>query len=74
MAAAKDLKAGTRQAAVARKYGVSIASVCPWAKTLDEDGAPGLKMRKSPGYAPRLSRVDTERLKRMFVEGAFRHG
>lgn len=74
MAAARDLRRGMRQADVARKYGVSGASVCRWAKAFREEGLEALRARKPPGAEPRLSGEQRARLLGMLIEGAARHG
>ena len=44
------------QAQIARKLGVSRASVCRWAATLAQEGPHGLEARPIPGRVPRSMR------------------
>lgn len=74
LAAARDLRAGMRQADVARKYGVSEASVSRWARRLRDGGLEALRATKAEGPEPRLSDDALERLRAMLIEGAAAHG
>ncbi len=53
--AARLLRQGQlSQADIARRLGVSRASVCRWAATLAQEGPRGLEARPIPGQFPRL--------------------
>lgn len=73
LSAASDMRAGTRQADVARKYGVSEASVSRWARALREGGLEALKARKADGPEASLSEGD-RRLATLLAKGAAAHG
>jgi transposase len=53
------------QAQIARKLGVSRASVCRWAATLAQEGPHGLEARPIPGRVPRLDEKAWARLGRL---------
>ncbi len=74
LAAARDLRAGMTQAAVARKYGVSETSASRWAKALRDGGLGALRARKAQGPEPRLSERDRDWLRVLLIEGAASHG
>ena len=58
------------QAQIARRLGVSRASVCRWAATLAQDGQRGLEARPIPGRSPRLDEKAWVRLGRLLDRGA----
>ena len=62
------------QAQIARKLGVSRASVCRWAATLAEEGLHGLEARPIPGRSPRLDEKAWARLGRLLDRGAMAAG
>jgi transposase len=74
LAAVNDLKAGMRQADIARKYGVNPSSVCRWKKRLEERGIEGLKARKAPGASPKLSTEQQRVLREILLQGAAAYG
>lgn len=74
LSAAADLRAGVRQADVARKYGVSETSVSRWAMALREGGLEALRARKADGPEARLSEDDRRRLAALLVRGATAQG
>lgn len=69
LAAAGDLRRGMKQADVARKYGVSEASVSRWAEALREGGPDALRMRKARGAEPKLDGIQRERLVEILKAG-----
>jgi transposase len=62
------------QAQIARKLGVSRASVCRWAATLAQEGPHGLEARPIPGRVPRLDEKAWARLGRLLDRGAMAAG
>src|SRR5215207_7996448 len=62
------------QAQIARKRGVSRASVCRWAATLAQEGLRGLEARPIPGRVPRLDETAWTRLGRLLGRGAVAAG
>ena len=62
------------QAEIARKLGVSRASVCRWAATLAQEGLHGLEARPIPGQLPRLDEKAWTRLGRLLDRGAIAAG
>jgi transposase len=58
------------QAQIARRLGVSRASVCRWAATLAQEGRRGLEARPIPGRIPRLDEKAWARLGRLLDGGA----
>ena len=62
------------QAQIARKLGVSRASVCRWAATLAQEGPRGLEARPIPGRSPRLDEKAWVRLGRLLDRGAMAAG
>jgi transposase len=62
------------QAQIARRLGVSRASVCRWAATLAEEGLHGLEARPIPGRSPRLDEKAWARLGRLLDRGAMAAG
>ena len=58
------------QADIARHVGVSRASVCRWAATLDQEGPRGQEARPIPGPSPRLDEKAWARLGRLLDRGA----
>lgn len=67
--AAADLRGGMYQAEVARKYGVSRASVSRWTAALEDDGEEGLKRTFSPGFPSKLSDDQWQQLEEMLLKG-----
>jgi putative transposase len=61
---------GMTQAAIARRLGVSRASVCRWAAALHEQGRRGLRARPRTGRPPRLDARAWARLDRLLAGGA----
>jgi transposase len=75
LAAARLLRQGQlSQAEIARKLGVSRASVCRWAATLAQEGLHGLHARPIPGQLPRLDEKAWTRLGRLLDRGAIAAG
>ncbi len=72
--ATANLQTGIKQVDVARKYGVSRASVSRWAGTFEEKGLEGLKMQKATGQPPKLGQEDLQRLAEILVGGPQVHG
>jgi transposase len=62
------------QAQIARRLGVSRASVCRWAATLAQEGPRGLEARPTPGRLPRLDEKAWARLGRLLDRGAVAAG
>jgi transposase len=62
------------QAQIARRLGVSRASVCRWAATLAQEGRRGLEARPIPGRVPRLDEKAWARLGRLLDRGAVAAG
>src|ERR687897_609884 len=62
------------QAQIARRLGVSRASVCRWAATLAQEGPHGLEARPIPGRSPRLDERAWARLGRLLDRGAVAAG
>src|SRR5512138_2441794 len=58
------------QAEIARQLGVSRATVSDWAKTVEAKGIRGLRKRKAPGSASKLSKSQKGKLKRKLDRGA----
>lgn len=69
LAAARDLEEGLQQSKVARKYGVSRATVSRWAKTLRHEGVKGLRATKASGKS-RLTERQLETLLEILLDGA----
>src|SRR3954447_17792336 len=75
LAAARLLRQGRlSQAQIARKLGVSRASVCRWAATLAQEGVHGLEARAISGRSPRLDEKAWARLGRLLDRGAMAAG
>src|SRR3954468_15933207 len=75
LAGARLLRQGRlSQAQIARKLGVSRASVCRWAATLAQEGVHGLEARPIPGRSPRLDEKAWARLGRLLDRGAMAAG
>jgi transposase len=75
LAAARLLRQGQlSQAEIARKLGVSRASVCRWAATLAQEGLHGLHARPIPGQFPRVDEKAWTRLGRLLDRGAIAAG
>lgn len=71
--AAVDLDAGMQQRKVARKFGVSEATVSRWAKTLRTRGKSGLK-RTMASRPPKLSDEELAELLQILLHGAQESG
>lgn len=67
--AAEDLDAGFQQRKIARKYGVSEATVSRWAKALRTRGRAGLKRTKA-SRPPKLTPEQREELLQILLHGA----
>lgn len=75
LAAAQDMLSGMlTDGKVARKYGVSRASVSRWRAALKRGGEDLLKARRAPGRPPRLTAAQFATLTAIFHEGAIRRG
>ncbi len=73
--AARLLRQGIlSQAEIARRYGVSRASVSRWKKALETQGLRGLRRRLPPGRPARLSDSQWKRLFRLLGRGAVAAG
>src|SRR5687768_6260664 len=71
LAAGRLLRAGKlSQAEIAREVGVSRTSVTRWKRRLACGGRRGLRRRRAPGRASRLTAVQWRRLGRMLDRGA----
>jgi len=70
LAAAKLLEKGYSQADVARRIGVSPASVCYWARALKLRGRAGLKRRARTGRPPQLTQAEWEEVAQLLSVGA----
>jgi len=69
------LKAGKlSQAEIARRMGVSRATVSEWAKKVEEEGIRGLRKRKAKGGVSKLTNEQKQRLKRLLDRGALACG
>lgn len=69
------LKAGKLpQAEIARRLGVSRATVSEWAKKVKEEGIRGLRKRKAKGGASKLTNEQKQKLKRLLDRGALACG
>lgn len=67
--AGDDLKAGMKQADVARKYSVSTATVCRWVQTIRDEGMDGLKMSKATGQPSKLDEEEQQQLVEILIKG-----
>jgi len=65
---------GMRQADVARAVGTSRASVTRWCQAFQRRGENGLAAKPHPGLPPRLTDRDRQRLARLLLKGARKHG
>ena len=74
MRAGTDLKAGMKQADVARKYGVSTATACRWAQTIQDEGIDGLRMHKSKGQPTKLNEEEQLKLVDILIAGPRAYG
>src|SRR5438067_729594 len=75
LAAGRLLRAGERsQAEIARELGVSRAAVTQWKRRLGRAGPGGLRRRRSPGRASRLSEARWSELLGRLREGAVAAG
>ena len=71
LAAGRLLRAGElAPAEIARRMGVSRASVTRWKQRLEREGMRGLRHRGAPGRASRLTRPRWRRLLRLLARGA----
>jgi transposase len=75
MAAARLLRAGRlSQAEIARRMGVSRASVTRWKQRLEQEGIRGLRARPHPGRPSKLSEEQWQRLLQILGKGAIAAG
>ena len=75
LAAGRLLRAGRlTQAEIARELGVSRASVTRWKQRLARAGLQGLRRRRAPGRASRLTAAQWRRLGRVLDRGALAAG
>lgn len=74
LAAARLLEKGYSQADVARKIGVSTASVCYWAKALKQRGRAGLRQRARTGRPPQLTQAEWGEVAQLLSRGAREFG
>jgi len=71
LAGGRLLKAGKlSQAEIARRLGVSRATVSAWDKALAEGGLRALRQRKAKGGSSKLSHEQQQKLKRFLDRGA----
>lgn len=68
------LKQGMKPAAVARAVGTSRASVTRWRQAYEDDGQAALKAKPHPGRRRRLTAKQRERLAKLLLQGARKHG
>ena len=69
------LKAGKRsQAEIARRVGLSRATVSDWAKKVEAEGIRGLRKRKATGGLSKLTKEQKQQLKRLLDRGALACG
>ncbi len=68
------LEQGIKPAQVARAVGTSRASVTRWRQAYEEDGDLGLAPKPHPGKSLRLTAKQRERLGKLLVRGARKHG
>lgn len=69
------LKAGElSQAEIARRLGVSRATVSDWAKKVEAEGIKGLRKRKAKGGPSKLTKEQKQKLKRLLDGGALAGG
>jgi transposase len=64
------LRAGKAYREVARLVQASLSSVVRWKQAQRRDPRTGLRARPTPGRPPRLTRTQTERLRRLLLRGA----
>jgi len=75
MAAARLLRAGRlSQAEIARRMGVSRATVTRWKKLLEQEGIRGLRARPHPGRPSKLSEEQWQHLLQILQRGAIAAG
>jgi len=67
--AARLIRKGHTQAEVARRLGVSTASVCRWVKALKKQGPRALKAAGRFGRKPRLNRRQIEQIRKGLRRG-----
>lgn len=68
------LEQGMKAAKVAKAVGISRASVTRWRQAHQQGGDAALAAKPHPGKPPRLSARQRQRLARLLVQGARRHG
>ena len=68
------LERGCCQSEVARQVGVTPGAVSQWVKAYRRDGPDALKAKTHPGPKPKLSKRQIERLQKLLLQGARRHG
>ena len=67
--AARLLRAGLSQSAVAREVGAHRQSVCRWARELEQSGLRGLRRAARTGRPPKLSVAQLRELERALKRG-----
>ena len=72
--AARLLKAGTKQAEVARALGVSRQSVSRWYRDWKNSGPAALKAAGRAGRKPKLSATDLRKIDKALLKGARANG
>ncbi len=72
--AADDLRGGMAQVDVARKYGVSAASVSRWNKLLKKRGKKALRRTNPRGKQAALNEAQARALERILLRGAQAYG
>jgi len=72
--AAQLFSRGVRQAEVARRLGVSTASVNRWHQAWKEQGESGLRRKAAPGPPPRLSAKQCQQLEEALLAGPTKAG
>ena len=75
LAGGRLLKAGKlSQAEIARKLGVSRATVSAWAKVVEAKGVKGLRKRKASGRQSKLDQSQKRKLRSLLDRGALSNG
>jgi len=68
------LEQGHSNQETARLVGASPGTICDWKKAYQKYGEAFFEAHSPPGRAPRLSEKQIERLKKLLLKGARRHG
>jgi len=68
------LEEGMKPAKVAKVVGTSRASVTRWRQAYEDHGQEGLKAKPHPGKPRRLRTKQRERLAKLLLQGARKHG